>query len=308
MTLQQLKYLVAIDKHRNYARAAAELHVTQPTLSALVAKLEDELGVRIFERSNRSVTPTPIGRHIISQAERTLAEAGRIAELVTEAKSGLTGSLSLSVGPTIAPYILPRFISAYSHDFPQVELSIVEMKAENMVNELRLGHLDVGLATAGHATEGVWEIPFYTEPFWVYIAESCWRKLPVFNPANLSHEQMWVMRESQCLRDSAFSFCKGRDIGKRAYEAGSIDTLIRIVDANGGFTIIPEMHLPLLSDKQRENVRRIEGDYRSTRRVSLYVSTGFIRERMLNSLMSTLLTIIPRAMVEERILKYSIKL
>ena len=156
--------------------------------------------------------------------------------------------------------------------------------------------------------DGILEIPLYTEPFWVYIAESCWRKLPVFRPENLEHEQMWVMKESQCLRDSAFSFCKARGIGRRIYEAGSIGTLVRIVDENGGFTIIPEMHLPLLTDRQRENVRRIEGGYRSQRRISIYIREDFVRERLLNSIAETLVSIVPRNFFDERILKYGIRL
>lgn len=308
MTLQQLKYIIAIDRHRNFARAAAELDITQPTLSALLQKLENELDVRIFHRSNKGVCPTPAGRKILQQAERAVKEAERIAELVAEEKGGLAGSLDLSVGPTIAPYILPRFIRTYTGLFPQVRLTIVEMKAATMLDALRAGRLDAGIAVSGHEREGALEIPLYTEPFWVYIAESCWRKLPVFNPANLEHEQMWIMKESQCLRDSAFSFCKARNVGKRIYEAGSIETLIRIVDENGGFTIIPEMHLPLLTARQRENVRRIEGDYLSRRRVSMYIAEDCIRERMLNSVVETLAAIVPADMMEARLKKYGIRL
>ena len=124
----------------------------------------------------------------------------------------------------------------------------------------------------------------------VYLAEDCWRKLPVFKPENLEHEKMWIMKEAQCLRDSAFSFCKARTKGNRVYEAGSIETLIRIVDENGGFTIIPEMHLPFLTDRQRENVRRIEGDYLSQRRVSLYIREDYIRQwgKALNAVLSAM--------------------
>lgn len=308
MTLQQLKYIIAIDRHRNFARAAAELDITQPTLSALLQKLENELDVRIFHRSNKGVCPTPAGRKILQQAERAVKEAERIAELVAEEKGGLAGSLDLSVGPTIAPYILPRFIRTYTGLFPQVRLTIVEMKAATMLDALRAGRLDAGIAVSGHEREGALEIPLYTEPFWVYIAESCWRKLPVFNPADLEHEQMWIMKESQCLRDSAFSFCKARNVGKRIYEAGSIETLIRIVDENGGFTIIPEMHLPLLTARQRENVRRIEGDYLSRRRVSMYIAEDCIRERMLNSIVEALAAFVPADMMEARLKKYGIRL
>ena len=308
MTLHQLEYIIAIDRHRNFAKAAAELGITQPTLSSLLQKLENELDVRIFERSNKHVRPTAIGQKILLQAAKTVTEADRIAELVAEEKGMVAGTLDLSVGPTVAPYILPRFIKTYTRMFPDVRLSIAAMKAEAMLDAVHTGRLDAGIASGGRSHDGILEIPLYTEPFWVYIAESCWRKLPVFRPENLEHEQMWVMKESQCLRDSAFSFCKARGVGRRIYEAGSIGTLVRIVDENGGFTIIPEMHLPLLTDRQRENVRRIEGGYRSQRRVSIYIREDFVRERLLNSIAETLVSIVPKNFFDERILKYGIRL
>ena len=308
MTLHQLEYIIAIDRHRNFAKAAAELGITQPTLSSLLQKLENELDVRIFERSNKHVRPTAIGQKILLQAAKTVTEADRIAELVAEEKGMVAGTLDLSVGPTVAPYILPRFIKTYTRMFPDVRLASAERKAEAMLDAVHTGRLDAGIASGGRSHDGILEIPLYTEPFWVYIAESCWRKLPVFRPENLEHEQMWVMKESQCLRDSAFSFCKARGVGRRIYEAGSIGTLVRIVDENGGFTIIPEMHLPLLTDRQRENVRRIEGGYRSQRRVSIYIREDFVRERLLNSIAETLVSIVPKNFFDERILKYGIRL
>lgn len=308
MTLQQLKYIVAIDRYRSFAKAADALGISQPTLSAMLVKLEDELDVRIFERSNKSVTPTIAGEKIIRQAERTIAEAERINELVSEDKGDVAGDLRLCVVSSIAPYILPKFIRFYTEDYPQVRLSIIELKGDAIQAELQQGHIDGAIATGGHAHPGILEIPLYTERFMVYLSADCWRKLPVFRPENLEHEKMWIMRDAQCLRDSAFSFCKARTKGRRVYEAGSIDTLIRIVDENGGFTIIPEMHLPFLSDAQRENVRRIEGDYLSQRRVSLYIREDYIRQAMLNTITKTLLRFMPAGMMEERIAKYGIRL
>lgn len=274
----------------------------------MLQKLEEELDIRIFERSNKLVTPTAIGEKIIHQAERTLQEIGRIGEMLSEEKGQINGKFALSVGPTIAPYILPQFIKYYRMSFPSVDLSIQEMKADFMLNALEKGELDAGIAISGNVCDGVLEIPLYTEKFMVYLAESCWRKLPVFKPKNLEHENMWIMKDAQCLRDSAFSFCKSRSIGKHIYEAGSITTLVRIVDENGGFTIIPEMHLSFLSDKQRKNVRRIDGDYRSQRQISLYIREDYIRQRMLNTITDTLKQFMPEGMLFERIVEHGIKL
>lgn len=308
MNLQQLRYITAVNRFRNFAKAADACNVTQPTLSAMIVKLEEELDLRIFERTNKSVTPTNAGLKIIRQAESVLMEVDRISEILSEDKGLIGGRLNLSVGPTVAPYILPKFIKHYRKLYPTVDLSIEELKVEFMLDALLRGDIDAGIAISENLRQGILEIPLYTEKFYVYLAESCWRKLPVFNPETLEHESMWIMKEAQCLRDSAFSFCKARAKGHRIYEAGSIETLIRIVDENGGYTIIPEMHLPFLTDKQRQNVRKIEGDHLSQRRVSLYIKEDYIRQRMLNTIVDALKAYMPDGMLSEGIIKYGIKL
>ncbi len=308
MTLQQLKYVVAIDRYRSFAAAADALGVTQPTLSGMIVKLEEELDVRLFERSSRRVVTTAIGLKIVEQARRVLMETDRIVEMVSESKGSVSGEFRMAVGPSIAPYILPDFIRIYLADYPEVSLSVEEMRPGTMINSLREATIDAGIATTGHAEGGIYEIPLYTERFYVYLSDSCRRKLPVFLPEQLEHEHLWVMKEVQCLRESAFSFCKGR-VGKRhVYEAGNIDTLIRIVDANGGYTIIPEMHLDALDERQRRNVRRIDGDHLSFRLVSMYIREDCVRERMLNAVCDTLKKFMPRGMMEPSVVKNGIRL
>ena len=150
MTLQQLKYIIAINLLRNFANAAEELRVTQPTLSSMLVKLEEELDLRIFERSNKRVVPTAAGEKIVAQAQRALREVERIGELVAEDKGQTSGNFALSVGPTIAPYILPQFIHHYTNNYPKVEQNIVELKAETMIQELLQGTLDAGMAISGN--------------------------------------------------------------------------------------------------------------------------------------------------------------
>ena len=308
MTLQQLRYIVAIDRFRNFAKAADACDISQPTLSAMLIKLEEELDVRIFERTNKSVKPTTEGEKIILQAQKALMEAGRITEIVNEGKGSISGSLTLSVGPTIAPYLLPKFIKHYRTAYPSVLLSILEMKANFMHEALLRGEIDAGIAICDNAKKGILEVPLYTEKFYVYLSEGCGLPHQVLRPENLDNENMWIMKEAQCLRDSAFSFCKARTKGQYIYEAGSIETLIRIVDENGGYTIIPEMHLPFLTEAQRSNVREIDGNHVSERRISLYIKDDYIRERMLNTITDTLKAFMPKGMLTDSIIKYGIKL
>lgn len=308
MTLQQLKYLVAIDHHCSFALAAEALDVTQPTLSGMIGKLEEELDVRLFERTSRKVKTTTIGKRIVCQARLILMEASRIKEMVSESKGEISGKFRLSVGPSIAPYILPDFIRIYMSDYPGVSLSVEEMRPEAMIRSLLESTADAGIATTGFTTPGLYEIPLYTERFFVYLSQSCQRKLTVFRPEELEHEHLWVMKEVQCLRESAFSFCKGRKGKRHVYEAGNIDTLIRIVDANGGYTIIPEMHIPMLTGQQQLNVRKIDGDHLSLRKVSMYIREDYIRERMLNTLVDTLKKFMPDGMMEPPLLRNGIRL
>lgn len=308
MTLQQLKYIVAVDRYRSFAAAAEACGVTQPTLSGMIAKLEQELDVRIFMRSSRHVEPTAIGAEIVRQAGRALGEAERIRALVDEARGSVSGEFAMAVSPGIAQYILPDFIRHYIRDYPQVSLSVEEMKAQAMLDALLRGAIDAGIGVSGNARPGLLEIPLYTEKFCVYLSADCTCDDVAFSPHTLEHENMWVMKEVQCLRDSAFSFCKARAKGRRVYEAGNIETLIRIVDTNGGYTIIPEMHVPLLSERQRANVRHIEGDYKSGRRISLYVREDYVREHMLNALADTLKRFMPAGMLDSRILRFGIRL
>ncbi len=154
MTLQQLKYVVAIDRYRSFAQAAEALDVTQPTLSGMVGKLEDELDVRLFERTNRKVVTTGIGAKIVEQARLILMEASRIKEMVSESKGEVAGEFRLSVGPSVAPYLLPDFIRIYLADYPQVVLSVEEMRPEAMIKALGEGTIDVGIATTGASPAG----------------------------------------------------------------------------------------------------------------------------------------------------------
>lgn len=308
MTLQQLHYIIAVDKYRSFAKAAESCGITQPTLSKMIANFEDEFDIKIFDRSNRRVAPTAIGRKIIAQAVHVVKESERVAEIVNDTKNRLSGTLNMAVGPSIAPYILPQFIRVYSENYPEVSLKIEELRPENMFEALLTERVDMAIAAGSNSREGILEIPLYNEPFWVYLSEDCRRSDAAFTPEGLSYESMWIMKEAQCLRESAFSFCKARDTGHRIYEAGNIETLVRVVDANGGFTIIPEMHLALLSARQRENVRRLSGDFSSMRRVSMYIRRDYIRERLINSVITALKRIVPAAMIDPFIRRDSISL
>ena len=145
MTIQQLEYILAVDQFRHFARAAEYCRVTQPTLSAMIQKLEDELGVKLFDRTVQPVCPTPIGQKVIDQARVILAQAAQVKEIISEDKQSLSGVFRLGVLPTIAPYLLPRFFPQLMEKYPELDIRVTEMKTQDIQQALHAGDLDAGI-------------------------------------------------------------------------------------------------------------------------------------------------------------------
>lgn len=306
--MQQMEYIVALDKYRHFVLAAEACGVTQPTLSAMVQKLEEELDVKIFNRDRKNISPTTIGEKIIRQAQTTLNEALRIKEIVADETDSMSGHLRLGVLPTIAPYIVPGFILHFSRSYPDVTLSIDEKESKTLLQDLRYGNLDMALTTTPDDMSRLLEIPVYVEKFVAYFSDACSRARDLIAGGNLPADHIWILKEGHCVPDGLQDLCTNMAKGNRIYEAGSIDTLIRIVDSNGGYTIIPELHLNFLSERQKENVVRLNVDPPAQRRVSLVIKEDFVRERILNAVISTLKSVLPPHMLEEGIRKKSVRL
>lgn len=307
MTLQQMEYIVALNKYRHFVLAAESCGITQPTLSAMIQKLEEELDVTLFDRNKRSVSPTPIGLKIILQAQTVLNEAQRVKEVVADELSSMKGTLHIGIIPTIAPYIVPDFIYHFKSDFPDVTLFIDEMENKTLLQELEYGNIDIAISTTT-TDSSFFQIPIYKEHFIAYLSEKCRKRKPLFSHNNFPMEHMWILKEGHCLSNEETSFCQNRAIGNHVYEAGSINTLIRIVDRNGGYTIIPELHLSFLTDKQQENILPLDDSFPTQRVVALLIKKDFIRERMVNAVGDTIKKIIPAHMIDERFNKFAIKL
>ncbi len=307
MTVQQIQYLVALNRHRHFSNAADECGVSQPTLSAMIQKLEDELDVKIFDRSKHPIEPTPIGEKIIRQAERTLNEMNRIAEIVTDETSSLNGSLKLGIIPTIAPYIVPRFIGLFTRKNPTVTLTINEMTTANIIKNLEQGNLDMAILATPLEHPSILEIPLYYEHFVAYIGEDN----PLLDndifPADPPEEGMWVLQEGHCLRNQVANYCHMKNNANHIYEAGAIDTLVRIVDCNGGFTLIPELHVQFLSESQRSRTRTLANPP-AVREVSIVVREDYVKERMLNAVADVIKMIVPSELIDERMKRFAIRL
>lgn len=307
MNLQQLEYIVALDKTRHFVKAAEQCHVTQPTLSAMVQKLEEELGCPIFDRSVHPIVPTELGAKLIQQAQQILFQVNQLKETVWNEKEGLTGSLSLGMIPTVAPYLLPDFLTLFPQSYQQVTVKIAEMRTETIIEKLHQGELDMAILATPLDDPKILEVPLYYEKFIAYISpkESIFSQEEI-SMQEVSMEHIWVLEEGHCLRNQVLTICENR-LQSSVYEAGSIDTLVKIVDRNGGYTIIPELHVELLSENQKKNLRKIVRP-EAVREISLVIRNDYMREKMMNAVADCVKKIIPSSMIDQRLKRFAIKL
>lgn len=308
MTLQQMEYIVAVDRYRHFARAAESCGVSQSTLSSLVQKLEFELDVAIFDRSSHPVKPTPVGEEIVARAKQLLFNAAQVRELVASRKGESVGKIALGISSTVAPYLLPKMLKYLSVNHPDIELYVHEARTAAIISQIERGELDIALMATPLDNPELLEIPVYHERLMAYVSprEPMYAEMELWTD-RLPAASVWVLREGYCPNRGIFPFCNSRATRQAVYEAGSVETLIRIVDENGGYAIIPELHLPLLSESQRANVRVLTGP-EPMREIAMVVHRNFVRERMLNILADAIKTIISPSMIDSRLGKFPIVL
>lgn len=309
MTLQQMEYIVAVDKYRHFAKAAESCGITQSTLSSLIQKLEYELDVTIFDRSSHPVKPTELGQEIISQARILLFNASQIEELVASHKGKSVGKVRLGIAPTIAPYILPKMLKYLSENHPDIQLFVEESRVSVIIEKLERAELDLALLATPLDNKELLEIPVYNERFVAYVSP---KEVALYGNKHIETYQLpvdnvWMLREAYCPNKGIFPFCHTHHDKPAVYEAGSIETLVKIVDENGGYTIIPELHVPLLHESQQAHIHHLHNPEPS-REIAFVVRRDFVRERLLNIFTDAIKSIVPSHMVLERIKKYPIKL
>ena len=308
MTLQQMEYIVAVDKYRHFVRAAESCNVTQSTLSSLIQKLEAELDVTIFDRTQHPVAPTPIGEEIIAQARVILYNSSQMNELVASHKGCAVGDIRLGTVSTIAPFILPQLFRYMSDNHSDIHIHVEEARVETIKQKLLRAELDIAILPMPVADESLLEIPLFRERYYAYVSpEDSLHSKEQLVTGELTAENIWMLGESYCPNTGQFPFCISDMNNISIYVAGSIETLIRIVDNNGGYTIIPELQLPLIETARKANVRELV-EPTPGREVAFVVRKDFVKERMINILADAIKSIIPETMLDSRIKKFSIKL
>jgi len=304
MTITQLEYIVAVDTYRSFVAAADKCFVTQPTLSMQVQKLEDTLGVKIFDRSKQPVTPTEIGIEIISQARILLSESEKIKEIITDRQKELSGELKVGIIPTIAPYILPKILHGFIEKYPQVKLVVWEQTTEQIIAQLKLGVIDCGILSTPLHESTLTELPVFYENFVAYVSKnSKLSKKKNIVPDDIDMEEIWILNEGHCMREQVLNICQRRKATQGfkhfEYNTGSVETLKRMVDQNNGATILPELALADLTDKQLDKVRYFKAP-EPAREVSIVIQRNFLKRRMIEALKNEILEFLPKRMKNKK--------
>ncbi|MCX6117342.1 MAG: hydrogen peroxide-inducible genes activator [Proteobacteria bacterium] len=245
-SIAQLEYLIAVDTHRHFGKAAKACHVTQPTLSAGLAKLEDELGQQLFDRSVQPIIPTQAAQAVIDQARIALSELKKVGSIAKGTSQDISGPFVIGVIPTISSYLLPIFIEEFADKFKQLKIEIRELTTNEIVNSLNHELIDVGILALPIEGASLQSMSLFNEPFYLYVSnDNALAKRKNVKPEDIDGKELWLLEEGHCFRSQVLQACNLR--GKRPvlnnvrFESGSLETLKRLVDKGLGYTLVPHL-------------------------------------------------------------------
>lgn len=296
MTIVQLEYLLAVANFGSFSVAAEHCFVTQPSLSMQIKSLEDELGVMLLDRSKKPVIPTEAGEAVLAQARETLREYNSIKEVVARIKGEMSGRIRLGVIPTIAPYMLHKFIPDFVRRYPKVELEIREMKTEYIIDALNRDRIDAALVAGGTCGDGILEYDLFDDRFFAYVSPDS----PLYNKSNIRIEDidmrdLILLSAGNCMRDQVLELCQARKgvPAHYSFESGSLDTLMRIVDCTSCMTVIPEMAVEYVPKERRSQVKNLLKGA-SSRKISLAIRRTYVKKSIVDALKETILECVAR--------------
>lgn len=303
ITLIQLEYIVAVDTYRHFATAAEKSFVTQPTLSMQIKKLEEQLGVIIFDRTRQPVIPTEQGKEIIAQARIVLRETAKIDQIVKDVTNQVSGELRIGVIPTIAPYLLPLFTGSYHRNYPNVKLKVEELVTEKVVNNLKKDLIDVGIIVTPLNDSSILERPMYYEEMMIYTnADHQLAKQSVIKIKDIATPEIWLLNDGHCFRHQVVNLCNLQEMESANlpfdFEGGSLDTLMKIIDKEGGYTLIPELASLELSDSIKQQVKRFTNSS-PLREVSLITTRQFAKTKLIDLLEESIVKSIPARLLDK---------
>lgn len=302
MNLQQLEYLLAIKKYRHYVKAAEACGVTQPTLSAMIQKLEEELGVKLIDRSSQPHNLTPVGDRIAEKAVEVLNGVGSIEDIAKEEKGGLTGHVRIGILPTISPFLLPRLIPAQHRLSPDLELQFVELTTAECEDKLKENEIDVAIVAGDLSEDSCEVVPLYFEEFIGYVS----RNEPLFESkllksSEVNPKSLWLLDEGHCFRNQLVRFCSLEVVHDRRidYNLGGIETYMHLVEAGHGITFVPELAIQTMGPRQKELLRPFALP-RPVRPIILIHNPTYMRRSIIDHLTDIIKSVVPEEMLKLR--------
>ncbi len=304
MNFQQLEYLLAVDRYRHFITAAEKCFVTQATLSTMIRKLEEELGVTLFDRSHHPVVPTAIGKRIIDQARIILEEAARLRDIVKHEKEELVGPLKVGIIPTLAPYLLPLFLPQFQKQFPGIHLIVSEITTQEIIERLKRHELHCGLLALPLEDNSLISDPLFYEEFVIYTSlKTLGPKKKLVSAKRLKKEKLWLLEEGHCMRNQVINLC---DLQRNENEsrmldlsAASIETLRKVVDMQRGITILPKLALTGMSRSQTRRIRYFQPPV-PVRCIGLARLRYSVKDNMLEALKQVMVASLPSTMLTDK--------
>jgi len=291
MTITQLKYVLSVAEYQNFTVAAEHSFVTQPTLSMQIQKLEEELEVKIFNRSKKPIELTEVGKKIVEQAKVIVDESNRITDIVHQQKGYVGGEFKLGMIPTIMPTLLPMFLNNFTKKYTKVKLIIEELNTEDIIKKLTDGHLDAAIVATPLENEAIKERPLYYEPFVGLIPEN--HRLfqsKHITVEDLEMEDILLLEDGHCFKDSIINLCRNYKIdSKKGFQlaSGSFDTLIKLSKEGLGMTLLPYLHTLDLSEKDKKHLREFQSPP-PAREVSLIYHKSQLKMQLIEALKKTI--------------------
>lgn len=298
-SITQLEYIVAVHRTGNFGKAAADCAVSQPTLSAQVAKAEEELGVVLFDRRSRPVQPTEPGRRLIALAVDVLAAHHRLLAAAAGSER-ICGSFTLGIIPTLAPYVLPWFLGPFAEKHPGLELTVLERTTGSIVDQIKTLRMDAGLLATPLEQPGFDSRVLFYDPFYLYAhPDSPLLREDEVSATDLESEPLWLLEDGHCFRNQVVHLCGVRThgmMGNVRFDAASFETLRALIDSNGGCTLVPETFARTLPAPIRMSRLRPFRDPVPTREVSLVASRSHWKTEILEVVTAELRALAPRCL------------
>lgn len=300
MTLTQLKYIIAVADARTFAAAAQLCNVTQPTMSMQIQKLEETLGIMIFDRSKSPVRVTEIGEKIIFQARNIVRESNKVTDLINDEANKVAGQFKLGIIPTVAPLLLPKFLNSFLREYPDIKITIDELHTDTIIDYLHRDKLDAGILALPIGDENLKEVLVYEEEFVGLVSDN--HRLSTkdkITPEDLSKTDILLLKEGHCFRDQVLDVCtavsEDRDMSHNiVFEAGSLETLTNLVESGYGMTLIPSMASKKFTNGKAHFVKEFKGEV-PTRTIGIIHQRGYLKKNIIDALQNTIIKSLERS-------------